>query len=74
LSLKQLHVPNKEVPVYENLKAGERDVVRLIDHYILKLPMWTYENNVFDCRPLAKVPIDPAMHHSHVRKISWELW
>ena len=52
-SFKQLHLKNKEVPIYACPEVGERCPVYILDKYISKLPP---NNNLFYLRPLDKTP------------------
>ena len=54
----QLSVPNKVVHQYEDVDAGERCHVCVLDKYFQKLPPNAYDLNVFYLRPVAKKPVD----------------
>ena len=54
----QLSVPNKVVHQYEDVDAGERCHVRVLDKYFQKLPPNASDLNVFYLRPVAKKPVD----------------
>ena len=56
----QLHLANKEVPIYACPTAGDRCHVRLLDLYLQKLPSEAIEKDIFYVRPLKKIPSDPS--------------
>ena len=59
-TFRQLHLANKEVPIYACPTAGDRCHVRLLDLYLQKLPSEAIEKDVFYVRPLDKIPSDPS--------------
>ena len=61
-TFKQLHVKEKEVPIYAcpEFKATERCPVYLLDMYISKLPPEAVVKYLFYLRPLDVTPTDPT--------------
>ena len=57
-TFKQLHVKEKEVPIYACPEAGDRCPVYLLDMYISKLPPEAVEKDIFYLRPLDAKPAD----------------
>ena len=56
-TFKQLHVPNKIVPLYRCPEAGEHCPVHILDMYFSKLPKEALADDIF-FRPLENVPTD----------------
>ena len=54
----QLNVPNKVVHQYQNLQAGERCHVFILDKYLSKLPANAADNDIFYLRPAVTTPVD----------------
>ena len=52
----QLNVPNKVVHSYEDLEAGERCHVYILNKYISKIPPSAYDQDIFYLRPVSKMP------------------
>ena len=59
-SFTQLHVKNKVVPMFACPEAGDRCPVRILDHYISKLPQEAVTQDLFYVRPLEKLPSSPS--------------
>ena len=58
-TFRQMHLANKEVPIYACSTAGDRCHVRLLNLYLQKLPPEAIEKDEFYVRPLDKVPYSP---------------
>ena len=57
--LKQLKIENKVVVQYEDVNAGLRCHVDILDQYFLKVPKNALEDDVFYLQPLSRTPDDP---------------
>ena len=55
-TFKQLHVPNKVVPLFKCPQAGERCPVHILDTYFSKLPKEAFTKDVLFFRPLGSIP------------------
>ena len=56
----QLSVPNKVVHQYQDMDAGERCHVHVLDKYLQKLPPNAYDLDIFYLRPVTKKPVDDS--------------
>ena len=57
-TFKQLHVPNKIVPLYRCPEAGEHCPTHILDMYFSKLPKEALADDIFFFRPLENVLTD----------------
>ena len=58
--IKQLRLENKVVVQYEDVHAGNRCHVEILDKYFMKVPKEAKEANAFYLAPLQRTPCDPT--------------